>query len=50
MEEILSAYVIKIKGSSYYTLAQFFSEFYTCVKIDTNRRLRKRLDSVLHDD
>ena len=32
MDETFSVYVIKIKGSSYYTLAHFFSEFHTWVR------------------
>ena len=29
MNETLSVYIIRIEGSSYYTLAQFSSEFHT---------------------
>ena len=32
MDETVSIYIIRIKGSSYYTLAQFFPEFHTWVR------------------
>jgi len=32
MDKTLSIYIVTIKGSSYYTLAQFFSEFHTWVR------------------
>ena len=32
MDETVSIYIIRIKGSSYYTLVQFFPEFHTWVR------------------
>ena len=36
-ENCLSVYTIKIKGSSFHTLAQIFSEFHTWVQFSLKR-------------
>ena len=39
MDETLSIYIIRIEGSSYYTLAQFSSEFHTWVQFSLKGEL-----------
>ena len=41
MDETLSIYIIRIEGSSYYTLAQFSSEFHTWVWFSLKGELLK---------
>ena len=43
MDETVSIYIIRIKGSSYYTLVQFFPEFHTWVRFSLkNKQYVKR--------
>lgn len=43
MDETVSIYIIRIKGSSYYTLVQFFPEFHTWVRFSLkNKQYAKR--------
>jgi len=38
MDETASGYIIRIKGSSYYTLAQIFPDFHTWVRFSLEGR------------
>ena len=43
MDETVSINIIRIKGSSYYTLVQFFPEFHTWVRFSLkNKQYAKR--------
>ena len=52
MDETVSIYIIRIKGSSYYTLAQIFPEFHTWVRFSlkdkkyVKRDMRRRREEV----
>ena len=46
MDETFSIYIIRIKGSSHYTLAQFSSEFHTWVQFSLKGDMMRGREEV----